>query len=282
MERKWKILTDWKINLETEENRFEYFNKESFIPGQIYRIHRFTGLPVIVEFQKFGYRYNHKMTTTYPCILICNETSDVPIDEITAICVYSIDDENVSVSSISESMKTIDVSGFKDFVVSSDNSYHVNEKLRGIQTVSLLYSDKINISGELKITGIDIIVDRYPRSLRHGIRVELPTGDEITVSASDHPWIESNKYNYPVFIESESEIKWHKDLVAGEFYIMLNRFDEKKFILIRSISNDKIEYNSCTSRYDRNNGVYFVESLKHELMIAYATKCKFIPMNELM
>ena len=132
MEQKWEILTDWKINLETEEDRYEYFNKDAFIPGKIYRIHRFSGLPVIVEFQKFGYRYNHDMSETYPRILICSETADVPIDEITAICVYNIinDDENSS----SESTKTADVSGFKDFIVTK-HSYRVNEKLKDIQII---------------------------------------------------------------------------------------------------------------------------------------------------
>jgi hypothetical protein len=277
MEQKWEILTDWKINLETEEDRFEYFNKEAFIPGKIYRIHRFSGLPVIVEFQKFGYRYNPDMSETYPRILICNETLDVPIDEITAICVYNIinDDENPP----SESTKTADVSGFKDFVV-SNQSYHVNKNLKDIETVSVLSSDKINISGALKITGIDIMVDRYPCSPSQGVRFELPTGDEITIPASDHPWVGSDQRNLPVFIEDRSELKWHKDLAAGEFYIMSDKFGVKNPILIRRIYNDKIEYMDCYSRYNRDNCAYFVESIAYEMTIKDAKDYKFIPVKD--
>jgi hypothetical protein len=280
MEQKWEILTDWKINLETEEDRFEYFNKEAFIPGKIYRIHRFSGLPVIVEFQKFGYRYNHDMSETYPRILICNETSDVPIDEITAICVYNIinDDENQP----SESTKTADVSGFKDFVV-SNHSYHVNKILNDIKPavlVSSLTSDKINISGELKITGIDITIHYSSFLHTQCVRIELPTGDEITIPASDHPWIESNGQNFPVFIEDESGLKWHKDLATGEFYIILTKSGEKRPILIRSIHNDEIEYVDCYSRYSRDNCVYFVESIAYEMTIEDAKDYKFIPVKD--
>ncbi len=177
-------------------------------------------------------------------------------------------------------MEPVNVSQFKDFVV-NEHSYRVNEKLKDIETVSGVCSDKINISGELKIAGIDIVIDRYPCSISQSIRLELPTGDEITIPASYHPWIKSGQDSLPVFIESEPELSWHKDLVAGDFYIMLNRFGEKKLILIKYILNDKIEYNSCTSRCDRNNGVYFVESVKHELMIAYAKDYKFISLKDI-
>ena len=276
MELKWEILTNWKINLETEDDGFAYFNTESFIPGQIYRIHRSTGLPVIVEFQKLGYQYNRKMTETYPRILICNETADVSIDEITSICVHSIDDEDVS-SVSTESTKTIDVYGFKDFAVNRQ-LYHVNEKLKEIETVSGLSSDKINIKGELTITGFN----RIENGLRiQGVYIKLPTDDKVFIPAAYHPWIKSDQDSFPVFIEDESELKWHNDLVAGKFYIMFNRFGEQKLILIRHMSNDKIEYVSCNSRYNRNNSVYFVDSVVHELMIAYAKDYKFISLDEI-
>lgn len=281
MELKWEILTNWKINLETEDDGFAYFNTESFIPGQIYRIHRSTGLPVIVEFQKLGYQYNRKMTETYPRVLICNETADVSIDEITTICVHSVDDEDVS-SVSTESTKTVDVYGFKDFAV-NESSYHVNEKIRSIQTVSLLSSDKINISGELKITGFGKAMDDSKCLCAQGICIELPTGDEIFISASDHPWIRSDKYNYPVFIINDKlELRWNKDLVAGEFYIMLNRFGEKMLILIKSIYNEKIEYESYNSKYNEDTCKYFVKSVEHELMIVYAKDHKFISLKDLM
>jgi len=254
--------------------------KKSFIPGQIYRIHRLDGLPVIIEFQNFGCRYNYSMTKTYPRVLISNKTQDIntPIEDITDIFVYRIADDDEDVQS--ESTKTADTSGFKDFV-DSDQLYYVNTRLRGIATVTRLFTDKMNISGELKIKSFKKAEDNILCEYLKGVSVELPTGDEIFIPASDHPWIESDKHNYPMFIESNPELRWHKDLVAGAFYIMLNRFDEKKLILIKSIFNDKIEYASCVSRYDRNNCTYFVESVKHELMLAYATKCKFIPVNDI-
>ncbi len=277
MEQKWEILTDWKINLETEEDGFAYFNTKSFIPGKIYRIHRFSGLPVIVEFQKFGYRYNHDMSETYPRILICNETSDVQIDEITAICVYNIinDDENPP----SESTKTADVSGFKDFVVSK-HSYHVNEKLKDVKTIPRLYTDKMYITGKSKIVGIDRSSSSHTQRTQY-VRIELPTGDAISIPASDHPSVEtSDGPNFPVFIEDESGLKWHKDLATGEFYIMLNKSGEKRPILIRSIYNDKIEYMDCYSRYSRDNCVYFVESIAYEMTIEDAKDYKFIPVKD--
>lgn len=178
-------------------------------------------------------------------------------------------------------MKTGDIVEFKDFVI-SDQHYYVNTKLRGITTVTRLFTDNMNISGELKIKSFKKADDNTLCEHLKGASVELPTGDEIFIPVSDHPWIESDKHNYPMFIESNPELRWNKDLTAGEFYIMLNRFDEKKLILIKSIFTDKIEYASCVSRYDRNNCTYFVESVKHELMLAYATKCKFIPVNDLM
>jgi hypothetical protein len=251
--------------LETEEDRFEYFNKDAFIPGKIYRIHRLDGLPVIIEFQNFGCRYNYSMTKTYPRVLISNKTQDIntPIEDITNIFVYRIANDE-------------DVSEFKDFV-DSDQRYYVNTRLRGIATVSRLFTDKMNISGELKIKSFKKAEDNTLC-----VSVELPTGDEITIPASDHPSVETyDEPNCSVFIEDGSELRWNKDLAAGEFYIMLNRFDEKKLILIKSIFNDKIEYASCVSRYDRNNCTYFVESVKHELMLTYATKCKFIPVNDI-
>ena len=286
MERKWEILTDWKINLETGENEFAYFNTKSFIPGQIYRIHRSTGLPVIVEFQKFGYRYNHDLSTTYPRILICDETADVPIDEITAICVYNInnDDENVP-SESTESMKTTDVSGFKDFIVTK-HSYHVNEKLKGVETIPGLFTDKMEIKGELKIVGIDRSSSSHTQHTQY-VCIELPTGDAISIPASDNPMFGSNDYtnsafnfNYPVFIEDKQELKWHEDLASGGFYIMLNKFGEKKLILIKSIHNDKIEHVVCCSRYDRNKLAYFVEAVSYTLTIEDAKDCKFISVHD--
>ena len=179
-------------------------------------------------------------------------------------------------------MESVNASQFKDFVI-NESSYHVNEKLRGIQTVSLLSSDKVNISGELKITGFGKTDDDSSCLHTQGICIELPTGDEIFISASDHPWIRSDNRNYPVFIiDDKLKLRWNKDLVAGEFYIMLNRFGEKKLIFIKYIYNEKIEYVSCTSRYDRNNSVYFVESVAHELMIVYAKDDKFISLKDLM
>ena len=278
MEQKWEILTDWKINLETEEDRFEYFNKDAFIPGKIYRIHRFSGLPVIVEFQKFGYRYNHDMSETYPRILICSETADVPIDEITAICVYNIinDDENSS----SESTKTADVSGFKDFIVTK-HSYRVNEKLKDIKTVPRLSTDKMYINGELKIKGFDTTIDKFSFLHTQCVLIELPTGDEISIPASDHPKVETSDVpNCPVFIEDTSELGWNKDLAAGEFYIMLNKFGEKKLMLIKRIYTDKIEHVLCCSRYDRNKLTYFVEAVSYTLTIEDAKDRKFIPIKD--
>jgi hypothetical protein len=177
-------------------------------------------------------------------------------------------------------MKQVNVSQFKDFVV-SEPSYHVNEKLIGIQTVSGVCSDKINISGELKITGFGKTDDDSPCLHAQGMGVELPTGDEIFIPVSYHPWIKSDQDSFPVFIYDKHELRWNKDLVAGGFYIMLNRYGERELILIKSIiSNDKIEYISCDSRYNDKCG-YFVESVKHELMLVYATKCKFISLKDI-
>lgn len=280
MKSRWEILTGWKVDLETEEDRFEYFNTESFIPGQIYRIHVSNGVPVIVEFQQFGYRYNYNMTKLFPCILTCNNTPDIQIKEITDIFVHNIDEDDDDKDVSSESVKTTtDVSGFKDFVVNK-HSYHVNEKLKDIETVSGVCSDKININGELKITGIDIVIDRYPCSTSRSIRLELPTGDEITIPASYHPWIKSDQDSLPVFTK-EPELKWHEDLVAGEYYIVSTKVGMKQLVLIRSISIDKIEYDVCTSRYDKNNGAYVVETIAHELTIDYAVGYKFIPLKDI-
>lgn len=281
MKPRWEMLTGWKVNLETDEKSFEYFNKESLIPGHIYRVHVRNGVPMIIEFKQFGYRYDPTMTKLYPCMLICNKTPDILIDDITHIFVCNIDDDEDVSSESDESTKTTDVSGFKDFVV-SNKSYHVNEKLNGVETVSRLSTDKMHISGELKITGIDIIVDNYPCSSSQSMRVKLPTGDEITIPASDHPWVENSEgQNFPVFIEDESELKWHKGLAAGEFYIMLNEFGDKKPILIKNIYTDKIEYVSWYSRYDRNNLTYFVEGIAYEPKIEDVKDRKFIAIRNI-
>jgi hypothetical protein len=174
-------------------------------------------------------------------------------------------------------MESVKIPQFKDFVVTK-HSYHVNEKLKGVGTIPRLSTDKMHINGELKIVGID----RSSSSHTQYVRIELPTGDAISIPASDHPRIEYNGCNFPVFIDDGPELRWNKDLVAGEFYIMLNRFGEKKLIFIKYIYNEKIEYASCTSRYDRNNSVYFVESIAHELMIVYAKDDKFISLKDLM
>jgi hypothetical protein len=279
MKPRWEMVTCWKFDLATEEDSFEYFNEEAFIPGHIYRIHVSNGAPIIVEFKHFGCGYDHSMTKTYPRVLMCDGAADVHIKNITHIFAYNgDDDEDVP----SESTKTADVSGFKDFVVTK-HSYHVNERLKGVETLSGLFTDKMQINGELKITGFDRIGEDHV----YGMRVKLPTGDEIFIPASDNPLFELNKCDHPsfkddytVFIEDESILSWNKDLVAGEFYIAVNKFAEKRPILIRSIHNDKIEHVDCYSRYNRDNCAYFVESIAYEMTIEDAKDYKFIPVKD--
>lgn len=277
MKPRWEMVTCWKYDLATEEDSFEYFNEEAFIPGHIYRIHVSNGAPIIVEFKHFGCGYDHSMTKTYPRMLMCDGAADVHIKNITHIFAYNGDDGE---DAPSESTKPTDVSGFRDFVVKK-HSYHVNEKLKGIEKVPRLSTDKMYINGELKINGFDIAIHYSSFTHTQCVRIELPTGDEVTIPASDHPSVETPDVpNCPVFIEDESELKWHKDLVAGEFYIMLNEFDDKKPILIKNIYTDKIEYVSWYSRYDRNNLTYFVEGITYELKIEDAKDRKFIPMKD--
>ena len=182
-------------------------------------------------------------------------------------------------------MESANLSQFKDFVVTK-HSYHVNEKLKDVKTIPALFTDKMEIKGELKIVGIDRSSSSHTQHTQY-VRIELPTGDAISIPASDNPMFGSNDYtnsafnfNYPVFIEDKPELKWHKDLAAGEFYIMLNKFGEKKPMLIKSIHNDKIEHVVCCSRYDRNNLRYFVESVSYTLTIEDAKDRKFIPVKD--
>ena len=169
-------------------------------------------------------------------------------------------------------MEQTNVSGFKDFVV-VEQSYHVNEKLKDIKTIPMLSTDKMYINGELKIVGIDRFSSSHPQY----VRIELPTGDAISIPASDHPWTD----NFPVFIEDESVLKWHKDLAVGEFYIMLNKSGKKELILIKSIYNERIEYTSCTSRHNRDKDDYFVETISNALMITCAVDYKFISLKDI-
>ena len=173
-------------------------------------------------------------------------------------------------------MESVNVSQFKDFVVTK-HSYHVNEKLKGVGTTPRLSTDKMYINGELKIVGID----RSSSPHTQYVRIELPTGDAISIPASDHPKVETSDVpNCPVFIEDESELNWNKDLATGEFYIMSDKFGAKNPILIRSIYNDKIEYMDCYSRYNRDNCAYFVESIAYEMTIEDAKDYKFIPVKD--
>ena len=189
-------------------------------------------------------------------------------------------------------MESVNASQFKDFVVAK-HSYHVNEELNDIKTISRLLTDKMHINGELKIIGIDIAIDKFSFLHTQCVRIELPTGDEISIPVSDNPWVGFDEYtnpafnrNYPVFIEDEDklELKWHKDLAAGEFYIMMDKVGKKEIILIRSIYGDRIdsiiEYTSCTSRHNRDKGDYFVETVSNVLTLECAKDYKFIPMKD--
>lgn len=170
-------------------------------------------------------------------------------------------------------------SQFKDFVV-SEHVCTVNEKLKDVDTVSKLATDNMHINGELKILGFDRV---GKEGHVHGMYVELPTGDDIFVSASDHPWVEtSDGQNSPVFMEDEnkSELKWHKDLSPGDFYIMHNKFG-KTVILIKWIHDDTIEYVECNAEYIKNNLKYYVKETTRELKLGYAEGYKFVSVNDI-
>lgn len=175
-------------------------------------------------------------------------------------------------------------SQFKDFVV-SEHLYHVNEKLKDVETVSGIFTDKMQITGELKIAGFNRVgKEDHVR----GIYVELPTGDDIYISASDNPLFELNKNDHPsfkdnptVFIEEdESGLRWNKDLVPGDFYIMQNKFG-KTIILIKWIHVDTIEYVECNAEYIKNNLKYYVKETTRELKLGYAKGYKFVPVNDI-
>jgi hypothetical protein len=179
-------------------------------------------------------------------------------------------------------MESVNISQFKDFVVSK-HSYHVNEKLKDVETIPRLSTDKMYINGELKIKGFDTTIDKSSFLHTQCVRIELPTGDEITIPASDHPSVEtSDEPNCPAFIEGEPELKWHKDLAAGYFYIMMNKLGKKQLVLIRCIYNSKIEYTVCTSRYSRAkyDCGYYIEAVTYGLKIEDAKDCKFIPVKD--
>ena len=69
-------------------------------------------------------------------------------------------------------MKTGDIVEFKDFV-DSDRHYYVNTKLRGITTVTRLFTDKMNISCELKIKSFKKAEDNTLCEHLKGVSVEL-------------------------------------------------------------------------------------------------------------
>jgi hypothetical protein len=213
---------------------------------------------------------------------MCDGAADVHIKNITHIFAYNgDDDEDVP----SESTKTADVSGFKDFVV-SQHLYTVNEKLKDVETVSGIFTDKMQITGELKIAGFNRV---GKEDYVHGMYVDLPTDDEIYISASDNPLFELNNCAHPsfkdnptVFIEEdETELRWHEDLAPGDFYIMFNETGGKRVVLIKWIHDDKIEYVVFNSEYNQNTHKYYFKENTYELRIEYAKDYKFVPVNDI-
>ena len=135
-----------------------------------------------------------------------------------------------------------------------------------------LATDKLSIFGSLQILTLDEDKDL-------GIHI-ISIDDDIYIPAEHHPYIQVNEYNHPLFIEEKTRM-WNPKLTAGKFYIMLNDAGEKKFILLKYISIDKIEYDICNPRYDAHNWSYYVEPVVCELNIEDSKDYKFISLDEM-